>query len=588
MAVSLIHEYLARRMTAPAIATDGAVTLEELRAVDLFDDLDDERARRVGWRRARCATSQPGERRSPSRARRPRACSCCSRASAQALLVDGEPHRAGRRARGADVDGRDRGAHRRLARRCACRPRPTAGWRVIAPEDFRRLAFAQPPVHRPGDAAGRARSMSRDHRAASRTASGWRRSARWRPGLAHELNNPAAAARRAAAELAEALDVLGSTLGAVRRVRDRARARPSSSSRCSARRSHARPSQRRRSTRSTRPTPRTSCSRALEELGVAEPWRLAEPLAAAGVDAGVARARRGARRPGHRRGAALGRRVADRRAASPRSSRSRPSACASLVGAVKSYAYMDRGELVEVDLHEGLETTLTVLGHKLKHTEIEVVRDYDRSLPKLTVRGSELNQVWTNLLDNAIDALGERGTITITTAPRRRVRAWSTSPTTVRASRRGPRVAIFDPFFTTKDVGQGDRPRPRHGAADRRRPPRRLADPRSQPGRTTFRVWLPSHPILIERTPWPPARISTKSASPSCPMPVDGCEECLLTGDPWLHLRICLECGHVGCCDDSPNRHASSARPREHPSDHPLAASQARNGAGAMSTKSRC
>ena len=82
---------------------------------------------------------------------------------------------------------------------------------------------------------------------------------------------------------------------------------------------------------------------------------------------------------------------------------------------MKSYAYMDRGELVEVDLHEGLETTLDVLGHKLKHTTIEVVRDYDRTLPKLTVRGSELNQVWTNLLDNAIDALGESGTITITT-----------------------------------------------------------------------------------------------------------------------------------------------------------------------------
>ena len=52
--------------------------------------------------------------------------------------------------------------------------------------------------------------------------------------------------------------------------------------------------------------------------------------------------------------------------------------CRSLVGAVKTYAYMDRGELVEVDLHEGLETTLAVLGHKLKHTAIEVVRDYDR------------------------------------------------------------------------------------------------------------------------------------------------------------------------------------------------------------------
>ena len=86
-----------------------------------------------------------------------------------------------------------------------------------------------------------------------------------------------------------------------------------------------------------------------------------------------------------------------------------------LVGAVKTYAYMDRGGVVEADLHEGLESTLVILGHKLKHTTIEIVRDYDRTLPKLMIRGSELNQVWTNLIHNAIDALGESGTITITT-----------------------------------------------------------------------------------------------------------------------------------------------------------------------------
>ena len=86
------------------------------------------------------------------------------------------------------------------------------------------------------------------------------------------------------------------------------------------------------------------------------------------------------------------------------------------------------------------------------------------TLPKLTVRGSELNQVWTNLLDNAIDALGEHGTITITHAPRRRLRRDRRSPTTGRASRRRSASAIFDPFFTTKDVGAGHRPRPGHRA----------------------------------------------------------------------------------------------------------------------------
>ena len=162
----------------------------------------------------------------------------------------------------------------------------------------------------------------------------------------------------------------------------------------------------------------------------------------------------------------------------------------SLVAAVKAYAYMDRGATVEVDIHEGLETTLTVLGHKLKHTQIEVVREYDRSLPKLTVHGGEINQVWTNLLDNAIQALGEGGTITIATAldgPCMRVDIADDGP----GIEPGARERIFDPFFTTKDVGQGtglglDTARRivvqrHHGSID--------VD--SEPGRTVFHVWLP-------------------------------------------------------------------------------------------------
>ena len=153
-----------------------------------------------------------------------------------------------------------------------------------------------------------------------------------------------------------------------------------------------------------------------------------------------------------------------------------------LVGAVKSYAYMDRGDLVEVDIHEGLETTLIVLGHQLKHTSIEVVRDYDRALPRLTVRGSELNQVWTNLLENAIDALGETGTITIAHARATATASASRSPTTGRASHRRSRERIFDSFFTTKDVGRRHRPRARHRPPHRRRPPRRRRSP-SNPSR---------------------------------------------------------------------------------------------------------
>jgi signal transduction histidine kinase len=161
-----------------------------------------------------------------------------------------------------------------------------------------------------------------------------------------------------------------------------------------------------------------------------------------------------------------------------------------LVGAVKSYAYVDRGELVEVDVHDGLETTLTVLGYKLKHTEIAIVRDYNRTLPKLTVRGSELNQVWTNLLDNAIDALGESGTIMITTRA-------DGACAVVEIADDGPGIPdgvaerIFDPFFTTKDVGQGTGlglATARRIVVDRHDGSLTLA---TEPGRTTFSVRLP-------------------------------------------------------------------------------------------------
>jgi signal transduction histidine kinase len=125
-----------------------------------------------------------------------------------------------------------------------------------------------------------------------------------------------------------------------------------------------------------------------------------------------------------------------------------------LVTAIKSYAYMDRGGVVAADVHEGLETTLVVLGHKLKHTSIEVVRDYDRTLPALTVRGSALNQVWTNLIDNAIDALGQTGTLTISTkrdGPCVRVDVADDGPGIPPEAR----PHVLDPFFTTKPVGQG-------------------------------------------------------------------------------------------------------------------------------------
>src|SRR3712207_2479465 len=79
-----------------------------------------------------------------------------------------------------------------------------------------------------------------------------------------------------------------------------------------------------------------------------------------------------------------------------------------LVKATKAYSYMDQGPIQEIDVHEGLENTLTMLSHKLKRGNINVTAEYDRTLPRISAYGSELNQVWTNIIDNAIDAIGER------------------------------------------------------------------------------------------------------------------------------------------------------------------------------------
>jgi signal transduction histidine kinase len=355
----------------------------------------------------------------------------------------------------------------------------------VAPDDFRRLAFAHTGVHdrvmrQVGPVMSRITAIehNRERLAALGTMAA---------GLAHELNNPAAAARRAAAQMAEALEVVSATIGrfvhsgveredAAKLVALHDGVVAAADTRTALDALGAADAE-------------DELSDRLEELGVAEPWRLAEPLAAAGVDqAWLDRVHALA---GPATDAAVrwvaATLTARGLAAELQESTERMS---HLVGAVKTYAYMDRGGLVEVDLHEGLETTLVVLGHKLKHTSIDVVRDYDRSLPKLTVRGSELNQVWTNLVDNAVQALGEHGTITI------RTRREGTCAI-VEVSDDGPgippdiREHVFDEFFTTKTAGTGTG----LGLATAKRI---VADRHdgsltvdSEPGRTTFRVSLP-------------------------------------------------------------------------------------------------
>jgi signal transduction histidine kinase len=159
-----------------------------------------------------------------------------------------------------------------------------------------------------------------------------------------------------------------------------------------------------------------------------------------------------------------------------------------LVRAIKEYTYMDQAPLQNVDIVKGLETTLTILNHKLKRG-IVVKRDYQRVPFLVNSFGSELNQVWTNIIDNAIDAMGGQGEL--------RVRTYrDDNCVVVEIGDNGPGIPpevvphIFEPFFTTKGVGQGtglgldtvQRIVKKHGGN---------IQVESKPGDTRFQIWLP-------------------------------------------------------------------------------------------------
>jgi signal transduction histidine kinase len=356
---------------------------------------------------------------------------------------------------------------------------------VIPASEFRRLALAHPSVHKrimrqvaPLMARVAAIEQNRERLAALGTMAA---------GLAHELGNPAAAARSSALQLAEALEAIGATL----REFTEAGIEREDAARIASLREQALRRAGGRSALSALDAvdAEDEMRERLEAMGVPDAWRLAEPLAQAGVDekslaelhtvAGPATA------------AALRSLVASlsaqRLVSELLESTDRMK---TLIGAVKDYAYMDRGGVVLADVHEGLETTLTVLAHKLKHTEIEIERDYDRTLPPLTIHGSALNQVWTNLLDNAIDAVDSRGTIALRT---RRdgncilIDIADTGPGIPREIRE----RVFEPFFTTKDVGHGTGlglDTARRIVVEQHRGS--LTFDTSERG-TTFHVWLP-------------------------------------------------------------------------------------------------
>jgi signal transduction histidine kinase len=161
-----------------------------------------------------------------------------------------------------------------------------------------------------------------------------------------------------------------------------------------------------------------------------------------------------------------------------------------LLASAKQYTQMDRAPLQSFDVHEGLDATLTMLAHKLGD-DIEVVRDYDRGLPKISAFPGELNQVWTNLIDNAADAMEGQGKLTVRTRPDRDDRLMIEIGDTGPGVPDDVRARVFEPFFTTKEVGKGTGLGldiawqivvGRHGGEIRLE---------SEPGNTRFQVILP-------------------------------------------------------------------------------------------------
>jgi signal transduction histidine kinase len=303
-------------------------------------------------------------------------------------------------------------------------------------------------------------------------------------GLAHELNNPASAAKRATSQLRTILKKIKEASHELGR-RDLTSAQKAEIEKLEA-----------SFIQQNQPPPDALTTSDLEEQidsllrshGQNDLWQLAADLARknikpealeslfAALDAGTARA-------------ALVRIAASVEVANLLNEiESSTSRISDLVLAIKEYTYMDQAPVQNVDIVKSLETTLTILNYKLKRG-ISVKRDYGQVPLLVNSFGSELNQVWTNLIDNAIDAMAGKGEL--------RVRTYrEDSCVVVEIADNGPGISpqvqphIFEPFFTTKGVGEGtglgldtvQRIVKKH---------RGTIQVESKPGDTHFRIWLP-------------------------------------------------------------------------------------------------
>jgi signal transduction histidine kinase len=271
-------------------------------------------------------------------------------------------------------------------------------------------------------------------------------------GLTHELNNPVTAVVRATARLRDMLAEMREKVGVMVRSQlpaDQLEAIADLAGRALEQRRHA-----------PALSPLEASDREdeladwLEDHGVSGAWEIAPTLVAAGVDLGWLERFAEVLPPAHLE---VGLSYPVRALESDNMLDEITDAAeriSGLLASAKQYTQMDRAPLQTFDVHEGLDATLTMLAHKLGD-DIQIVREYDRSLPSISAFPGELNQVWTNLIDNAVDAMQGQGKLTVRTRPER------DDQLMVEIADTGPgvpdevRARVFEPFFTTKEVGHG-------------------------------------------------------------------------------------------------------------------------------------
>lgn len=302
-------------------------------------------------------------------------------------------------------------------------------------------------------------------------------------GLAHELNNPAAAAVRAAAHLGETTDKIQTLLCHLGKALAPEHWEYLLNAAQEA--SQRKPPELDQLARSDQAE---SLAHWLEARGVAGAWDLAPTFVNVGIDSAWLAKLTGNFPPASHADALCWLEARLNLKSLIGQVEQSTGRIAALVKAVKSYSYMDQSPMQEVDIHEGIESTLTMLGHKLKN--VTLVRAFDRSAPRILAHGGELNQVWTNLIDNAIAAVKGAGKICVGTSLEQ-------DQLVVEIVDDGPGIPpavqkrLFEPFFTTKAVGTGTGlgliisnriVGDRHGGE---------IEFESRPGETRFKVRLP-------------------------------------------------------------------------------------------------